>query len=203
MSKAVSLPLCPFGNVKWWSSFLLSDSVVLDGVENYQKQTWRNRYDILGANGKQGLTIPVSKPSGDKVRTKDIKLFHDQHWKKVHWRSIKSAYGSSPYWIYYSEQLGALFTKEYMTLSSFSLASIRFIKEELQLEKQFHIESEKKEDRKELLKEFKPSKCHYINEPYLQVFDDRFSFHENLSIIDVLFNLGPETESYLLRQSSD
>ncbi|MFK7756578.1 MAG: WbqC family protein [Flavobacteriales bacterium] len=198
MSELVVLPICPFGNVKWWTHFLSTERVQLNGYEYYQKQTWRNRYDILGANGKQSLTIPISKPSGEKVKTKDLQLFHETHWKKVHWRSIKSAYGSSPFWIYYSDQIEELFKKEFTSLQEFSLASIKLIIEELQLDKEVHIALQKAEESSlDFSKDFKPSKCDFKNKAYLQVFDDRFPFHENLSVLDVLFNLGPEAEGYL------
>ena len=193
------LPICPFGNIKWWNHFINNDSVVLNGFENFQKQTWRNRYDIQGANGIQSLTIPITKESGIKTKTKDIQLFTEPHWKKVHWRSIKSAYGSSPFWIYYSDVIETMFTTDFNTLHDFSIKSIEVIIEELALDTELKMAFEKPELNSDLSKEFKPSKCLYKNEPYLQVFSDRFDFQSNLSILDLLFNLGPETESYLIK----
>ena len=191
------LPICPFGNIKWWSLFLTSENVTLNGYENFQKQTWRNRYDIQGANGTQSLTIPIIRESGVKTKTKDIQLFHETHWKKVHWRSIKSAYGSSPFWIYYSDAIEKMYTSQFTTLYEFSLKSIEVIAEELALDSELKTTLEKPNQEVDFSKEFKPSKCHFKNEPYLQVFSDRFEFQPNLSILDLLFNLGPEAEHYL------
>ena len=103
------LPIVPFGNIEWWSLALQCKTPHLSYFENYQKQTWRNRYDILGANGVQKLTIPVTKASGTKVKTSQIQIFNEENWQNIHWRSIKSAYGSSPFWIYYSDVLEELF----------------------------------------------------------------------------------------------
>ncbi len=197
---SVILPICPFGNVKWWNLVLNCDSetqMLLNGFENYQKQTWRNRYEILGANGSQSLTIPIEKESGIKTLTSDIRLFSDNHWKKVHWRSIKSAYGSSPFWVYYSDQIEELYHRDFKLLSEFSLASIELIIEELGLEIELATADAESEDSINHSKEFKPSKCNFTSEPYLQVFSDRFEFVQNLSILDLLFNLGPEAEDYL------
>lgn len=196
------LPICPFGNIKWWTTFIhqsLETKVLLNGYENFQKQTWRNRYEILGANGKQNLTIPIERESGIKTPTSDILLFSDHHWKKVHWRSIKSAYGSSPFWIYYSDQIEKLYHTDYKRLIDFSIASIELIIEELQLDLTLEHSDTFNAEHTDYSKDYKPSKCHYTSEEYLQVFSDRFPFEQNLSILDLLFNLGPETESYLIK----
>ncbi len=194
------LPLVPFGNVEWWNLAVQSDTIHLNYFEHYQKQTLRNRYDILGANGIQKLTVPVSKPSGVKVKTAEIHLFNQDNWQKIHWRSIKSAYGSSPYWIYYSDALESLFTTRYESLERFCRDSISFVLEELELDnsvKKVDVIPDS-ESFSHLL--FKPSKSTFSGKSYQQVFSDRFEFQQNLSVLDVLFNLGPESEIYFKNQ---
>jgi len=194
------LPLCPFGNVYWWKTVLTKKEVAINFDENYQKQTWRNRYDILGANGKLNLTVPVKKPSGSRVKTSEIKIFNeDRQWKNIHWRSIKSAYGSSPFWIYYSDALQRIYESDHETLREFSMESVQFVLEELELENKVEETHKDPENAENLGDLFKPSKNNFSYAPYIQVFSDRFPFENNLSILDVLFNLGPETEAYLKR----
>lgn len=191
------LPLLPFGNIEWWSLALQCEPIQLNYFENYQKQTWRNRYDILGANGVQKLTIPVSRPSGVKIKTAEVQIFNEENWRNIHWRSIKSAYGSSPFWIYYSDPLEELFHKPHESLAEFCRASIGYVLEELQLENSLlEVNSDiDLQNFKHL--DFKPSKSVFESKSYLQVFADRFEFQQNLSILDVMFNLGPESEEYV------
>ncbi len=192
------LPIVPFGNIEWWSLALQCKTPQLSYFENYQKQTWRNRYDILGANGVQKLTIPVTKASGTKVKTSQIQIFNEENWQNIHWRSIKSAYGSSPFWIYYSDVLEELFKTKYNSLESFCNASLNYIIEEAQLDLKFTMLDSPPENIDFRHLQFKPSKSTFKSKVYQQVFADRFDFQQNLSILDVLFNLGPECEEYLL-----
>ena len=196
------LPICPFGNIEWWSLALQCETIQLNCFENFQKQTWRNRYDILGANGVQKLSIPISRPSGIKLKTTEISIFNEDDWKKIHWRSIKSAYGSSPFWIYYSEELESIFTKKHISLKNFCLESIQFILNELQLENKLIYVTQAPDLASFTHLSFKPSKSTFKSVKYQQVFSDRSVFKQNLSVLDLLFNLGPQTEEFLLQQKN-
>ena len=91
------------GNIDYYAALLKSDHVVLDVHEFYQKQSFRNRCVIAGANGPLNLIVPIQRIGG-KSMMKDLKIDHSQNWKKIHWKSLERAYRTSPYFEYYAHQ---------------------------------------------------------------------------------------------------
>ena len=88
------------GNIDYYSSLIASKSAIIDIHEFFRKQSYRNRCVIAGANGPLNLIVPIQRESG-KTKVKDIKIDHSQNWKKIHWKSLESAYRTSPYFEYY------------------------------------------------------------------------------------------------------
>lgn len=196
------LPSCTFGNLFYFYQFL-KPKVVLDIGENYPKQTWRNRYDIIAANGPLSLTVPIVGLKGKKVPVREIQIDHSVDWPAQHWKTVVSAYRSSPYFEHYADDLKPLFEEAPELLSDFNLQTIRLLLDWLQLNPDLEISSEyvhSEVHHQDLRAFLKPSKFNHHaieTEPYFQVFSDKQSFQPNCSVLDLVFNLGPEAGSHL------
>jgi len=179
-----------------------AESIVFELEDNFQKQTYRNRYVIYGANGKQVLTVPIiHPPKGKRLKTKDIKIDHSTDWFKLHIRTLQSAYRSSPFYEFYEDEILPIFYKKHKYLIDLNLDSVKIIGSCLQVDFGYQKTKEYEQDiDKE--KDFRPlviakSKQNYALQEYTQVFDDKYGFLSNLSILDLLFNEGPNTIMYL------
>jgi hypothetical protein len=187
MSNLFSTAYLP--SVSYIAECLQSDNVNIEAFETYKKQTCRNHCHIYGPNGKQKLSVPVIKVNGNHTLTKDIRISYFQIWQKVHWRSIETAYNNSPFFLYYRDYFEPFYVKKFDFLLDFNtkILEVLFIIFRIEKEIDFtdHFENPSIEE-KNL---FFPS--------YTQVFEARSGFLPNLSIIDLLFNLGPEAVEYL------
>ncbi len=196
------MPLCPFPSIHWLLLAALEESYVLNIHEHYIKQTYRNRFDLLGVNGRMSLTIPVQSQKGQKVMMKDI-LLEEGNWRKLHLRSIKSAYGRAAFFEYYMAEIELIFHSNQSSLVEFSIASLEFVQKHIQpLEFELSAEyipfAQLSDEQKEITHFFEPSKLWPELRSYPQVFSDRFEFQSNLSVLDLLMNLGPRAVDYLL-----
>ena len=194
------LPISYLGPVAYYSAILQSEEIFIETKEHFIKQSFRNRCTIMGANGSQTLTIPKERKSSDKTLISDISISNQDNWQKSHWQSIVSAYNSSPFFEYYKDEILPFYNTKHNTLFDFNLKLSKTILGFLQVEKEFNFTSKFQKEFNGL--DFRSSKFILKNqEEYQQVFCEKYSFIPNLSILDVLFNLGPETTSYLERQS--
>ena len=194
------LPISYLGPVAYYSAILQSEEIFIETKEHFIKQSFRNRCIIMGANGTQTLTIPKERKSSDKTLISDISISNQDNWQKLHWQSIVSAYNSSPFFEYYKDELLPFYNTKHNNLFDFNLKLTKTILGFLQVDKEFNFTSKFQKESNRL--DFRSSKFILKNqEEYQQVFCEKYSFIPNLSILDVLFNLGPETTSYLERQS--
>jgi len=194
------LPISYLGPVAYYSAILQSEEIFIETKEHFIKQSCRNRCTIMGANGTQTLTIPKERKSSDKTLISDISISNQDNWQKSHWQSIVSAYNSSPFFEYYKDELLPFYNTKHSTLFDFNLKLSKTILELMQVEKKLNFTSKFQKECNGL--DLRSSKFILKNqEEYQQVFCEKYSFIPNLSILDVLFNLGPETTSYLERQS--
>jgi len=194
------LPISYLGPVAYYSAILQSEEIFIETKEHFIKQSFRNRCTIMGSNGSQTLTIPKERKSSDKTLISDISISNQDNWQKLHWQSIVSAYNSSPFFEYYKDELLSFYNTEHKNLFDFNLKLSKTILRFLQVEKELNFTSKFQKESNRL--DFRSSKFILKNqEEYQQVFCEKYSFIPNLSILDVLFNLGPETTSYLERQS--
>jgi len=194
------LPISYLGPVAYYSAILQSEEIFIETKEHFIKQSFRNRCTIMGANGSQTLTIPKERKSSDKTLISDISISNQDNWQKSHWQSIVSAYNSSPFFEYYKDELLPFYNTKHSTLFDFNLKLSKTILELMQVEKKLNFTSKFQKECNGL--DLRSSKFILKNqEEYQQVFCEKYSFIPNLSILDVLFNLGPETTSYLERQS--
>lgn len=178
--------------------------VMFEVCDNYQKQTYRNRMAIYGAQGKIPLTVPVVYSQKNRQLYKDIVISNDEKWQALHWKSIQSAYRSSPFFEFYEYDLAPLFHEEATLLMDFNFrcleAVLECLQHDLKLEKtkEFERDPLRKTDYRFLVDHRKET--HQPLNPYVQVFDDKHGFIPNLSIIDLIFNEGPNALLYLENQ---
>ncbi len=180
-----------------------ADQVIFEVEDNYQKQTYRTRCYIYGANGKQLLNIPVQHNNKSR-KTRDILIDNSVPWQKQHLRAIQAAYRSSPYFEFYEEEFVLLFKNALQFLLDFNFTCMELVLEMLQLDISFtktityFTEYSDVVDLR-LLADAKTERKYKLN-PYTQVFSDKHGFIENLSILDLLFMEGPNALNYLENQ---
>jgi len=182
-----------------------AEEIVFEKEDNFQKQTYRNRYVISSANGKQVLTVPVIHPEkGVKIKTKEVKIDYRTDWFKLHIRSLQSAYRSSPFYEFYEDEILPLFYKRHTYLLDLNLDSVGImggcLQEDFNFSKTFEYQQniDAKQDYR-FLANAKTSHTFSLQK-YKQVFDDKYDFIPNLSILDLLFNEGPNALMYLEKQ---
>lgn len=190
------LPISYFGPIKYYK-LLNTYNCKIEQHENYQKRTIRNRTKILAANGILSLSVPLRKGKTQSA-IKETLISDDTDWRAVHIKSIKSAYSSSPYFEYYFDTLAELISRPYKTLFELDLATTNHFSELGFIEPVSFTNSYAKVLPKDQM-DFRAENdwlCQPI-EPYIQVFESKFGFTPQLSILDALFNLGPETDKLI------
>ena len=195
----ILLPIFYLPPVSWFAVFLKEENeIVLEQYENFPKQTFRNRTNIYGANGRLSLIIPINH-SGERVM-KEIKVSHRENWQKLHWKSIKTAYQSSPYFEFYEDKLQKIFEFESDSLIQFNLNALKIVLDILKTEKAYSLNNEYvkiplEENYREKFSAKKETE--FEMEEYYQTFCDKLGFEKDLSILDIICNKGPETLTYL------
>ena len=185
--------------VEYYSALAKTDTVFLEHCEFYEKQSYRNRCNIAGANGQLALTIPVEKSKGARMLTRDVRISEHSDWQLQHWRSIESAYNSTPFFEYYKDDLLPFYEQDWTFLWDFNAEIQSKVLELLDLQVDIQLTKEYKVDFDENVLDARNS-IHPKKETdtgslknYYQVFEQRFGFIPNLSIIDLLFNMGNES----------
>lgn len=204
MPGTVLLSSAYFPPIRYFSKILHYEQVYIESDENYCKQTYRNRCNILSSNGLLALTIPVLRSESVKIPISNLYIDQGSRWKAIHWRAIESAYRNSPFYLYYADELKDAFFSPVDKLFDFNFFLLKNILELLGLQKEIKFtESFKKidvdfDDYSNLIKPKNQQKDdHFILEPYYQVFEQKFGFVAELSILDLLFNLGPSAEGHI------
>lgn len=204
------LPTAYLGSAEYYATMMASEKVIIEKKETYCKQTIRNRSCILTANGPLELTIPITKPNGSHSLTEEIGIFNKEKWQQIHWRAIVSAYNASPFFMYYQDDLENFYKDTFENLLEFNTKLLQIILDIIGISKDIDTNNSfinpkniNKEEVNDLRYRIgKPTFSEYYYPKYTQVFSERHGFKANLSIIDLLFNLGPETLSYLKKVAS-
>jgi hypothetical protein len=194
-----SLYLAP---VEYYASLYRSELVVIEINDNYQKQSYRNRCTIASANGPISLSIPIVKPDKDKSRMKDIRIADHANWRHLHWNAILSAYSSTPYFQYFEDDFRPFYERKIEFLHDFNeeLRQLicRFIGIESKVSYTETYINEEIEGYIDLREKIHPKKeSDFKTEPYYQIFASKYGFINNLSILDLLFNMGNEARLHL------
>lgn len=208
-------------------------SVVLEACEHYRKQTWRNRCSILTASGKENLLIPIVHAAGESsaadgmailadrnvshIPIREVRIDYSVDWVRAHEQAIASAYGTSAYFEYYKDELFALLESGESGLYAFNRRLIDWLLTKL------HLPASLTDSREfvrpepgsllacpaaaslDLRERLHPKKAplYHCGKPYYQVFSDRYGFVEGLSVVDLLFNEGPDSLSVLFEMQVD
>lgn len=197
------LPYLPC--IAWVQHAMQSDMVLLEANEHYIKQSYRNRTRILSANGVQALQIPVLHASG-KQKITEIETDPNENWKRNHWQSIESAYNKSAFFMYYRDYFEPFFEgATQVNLWEHNMGLLNVIFKILKIQIRFEptlIYEKNPEILLDLRDAFQcknktPETELLFNKKYLQVFTQKFPFESNLSVLDLIFNMGPDAGRYL------
>lgn len=201
-----------FGPVQWYQKLARYDHCLIEQYDSYQKQTYRNRCVIATANGLQALTVPVEhankQPTANSQLIKDLRISDHNQWRRVHWNALQSAYSESPFFEYYADDIRPFFEQRYDYLIDFNEAIRQKMCELIDIYPKVDYTTEylptlntqhsTQHDFREVIHTKHPlPDADFQPRPYWQVFQHRYGFQSNLSILDLLFCMGPESIFYL------
>jgi len=193
------------GPIYYYSRFFLSYPVLIEKHENYLKQSYRNRCIIYGANGPLTLVVPVQRGSFHKTAINELEIDYDTNWQTNHWRSIISSYKSAPFSEFYIDDLIPFYQQKFRYLIDYNTSLMKIFLGHLDIKQGFSFTKSFKNQYPSKLLDFR-EKIHpkrYFRDPlfknleYPQVFSPKHGFIPNLSILDLLFNLGPDSVEFL------
>lgn len=208
--KTAILSSAYFAPVQWYQKLNRYENIVIEQHDNFIKQTYRNRCVIATTQGLQALTIPVERPSDarlDKTQLKDICISDHGNWRHLHWKALLSAYGESPFFEYYADDIHPFFEKKYKFLLDFNMEINAKMMELLAIEKSslslsneyssYEGDSDTVDFREVIRPKHPGDDKEWQPKKYYQVYQQKFGFQPNLSILDLLFNEGNEAVYYL------
>lgn len=187
--------------VAWFQQLIGRQEVWIEREENFPKSTCRNRCEIATANGRKTLSIPLEGGRDHHQLYKDVQISYQNNWQRIHWNSIRSAYGSAPFFEHYAERFENFYEVHHQSLFNFNLELLKTTLAILHIDsptlKFTTVYKSNPGDMEDL------RNCQIISTPtpvetsYHQVFEDRYGFLPNLSVIDLIFNMGPESVAWM------
>ena len=201
-SKDIILGSAYLAPVSYFAALYSCRKAYIERYDHYMKQTYRNRCVIASADGPLALTIPVEKSSEGKCAMKDIRVSEHGNWRHVHRNAFVAAYKQSPFFDYYVDEFNAFFDRKYEFLYDFNMELTQWLCEQIDIQPELVPTTEYMDTCEGILdlrEAIHPKKSavdmasFYRPVPYYQVFDSRHGFQPDLSIVDLLFNMGPES----------
>jgi hypothetical protein len=196
------LPMFYLPPVEYFTKLLaFKPDIVIDKDEHFPKQTYRNRANVCSPDGVLNLTIPVVKGSKNHTKTKNVKISYEFKWQRTHWMGLQTCYRSSAYFEYYEDEFAPFYEKQFTYLFDYNNELLQLILKSLKikLDLQYTDSYEPNYPNKvDLRSNMSPKTVPDVQQKhYFQVFEDRQGFLPNLSIVDLLFNQGPQAINYL------
>ncbi len=198
-----------FGPVQWYQKLNRAVTAVIDASENFQKQTYRNRCIVASPSGPLALTVPVEHAgSATSTPVGELRISDHGNWRHIHQKALESAYGESPFYDYYIDDISQFYTRRWERLFDFNLDIIRLMCSLLDIEPDIQISTDfiRPDEalsmgcddlRNTITPKHPKADPDFSPEPYYQVYQQRNGFLPNLSILDLLFNMGPESIFFL------
>lgn len=202
MEKGAIFPLFYLPPIEYFSKMLENkNKLFIENAENFEKQSYRNRASIHSPNGKLDLIVPVIKGSKNHTKVKDVKISYDFNWQRLHLLSLQTSYRSSAYFEFYEDDLMPFFEKRWDFLFDYNEELLALLLRLLKLKITYEYTNDfEKEhiDRLDFRSSIHPKRSSQnAVSTYFQVFEERNGFIPNLSIVDLLFNQGPQSNKYL------
>ena len=203
--KQLLLSTTYFGPIQWYQKLYRAESVQIERWESFQKQTYRNRCVIATTNGPQALTVPIERQFTINC-IKDIRISDHGNWRHLHWNALQSAYGESPFFDYYQDDIRPFFEQLWDYLLDFNeairekMCELIDIQPKVDYSKKFTVYSLSScvPDYRMVIRPKNPEPDpDFTPKRYYQVYEQKHGFLPNLSILDLLFNMGPESIFYL------
>lgn len=183
------LPCCYLAPVSHYSAYYRAEELQLEVCDHFTKQTLRNRCYIDSPSGALTLTIPVVKTEG-KTMMRDVRISDHGNWRHQHWVALESSYRQSPFFEYYADDFAPFYEKKWEFLADFNEELMVLCASLLDIQKP--ISRTMAYEANEAYRANGAYESHWAPRPYYQVFASRHGFLPDLSIVDLLFNLGPE-----------
>ena len=203
MGKIIYLTSAYWAPVVYYAQLMACERAYIERYDNYVKQTYRNRCVIAAADGPLALTIPTEKSEALKCPMKDVRISDHGNWRHMHWNALVSNYRNSPFFEYYADDFRVFYEKKYSFLWDFNQEICHLVCELIDIHPQMEGTAEYRtsfiENELDLREWIHPKRISSLQnigftaEPYYQVFKDKLGFLPNLSIADLLFNMGPES----------
>lgn len=201
MEKTVLLSSAYLPPVSYFSKLYAYEKVCVERFDHYMKQSYRNRCVIASAAGPLALTIPTEKSEDPKCLMKDVRISDHGNWRHVHWNAFVAAYKQSPFFDYYADEFHEFFEKRYSFLFDFNSELCNWLCEQLDVHPvvawsdDFIVDTAGMDDFREQIhpkKRLQTDDASFKAVPYYQVFQKKQGFQPDLSVADLLFNMGPE-----------
>ena len=195
-------PTAYFPSIGYMKLLLQAEQPVIEIWDTYHKQTFRNRCQVMTANGVQALSIPVKKVNGNHTMTKDMAISPIEPWQQIHRRCLESAYKASPYFDHYYGYIAPVFETKFEKLIDVNDAALKAVFKMLKLNMEIAYSTDYVHETEHDFRDLLSSKNVDLGlqfPPYYQVFCNKYPFAPDLSILDLIFNEGPEAKNHLLK----